>query len=330
MAKVKTSTIIHQDQKLIDSSDEREDRDRTLTCSIGVMAYNEAANIGHLLRALSTQHLVRTVINEIIVVASGCTDNTAEIVRTYSQSDKRVRLLLEEKRSGKASAINIFLQVANADIFVLESGDTIPEADTIESLLRPFRNSDVGMAGARPVPVNQTDNFVGFLVNLYWRMHHEVASADPKLGEMIAFRNVFRHLPGDTAVDEASIEALITHAGFRIAYAGDAVVRNKGAETIRDFLRQRRRVAAGHRHLQATQEYRVSTTKWGNLMRLARQLMKEAVQNPKRIPWIISAVALELYGRLLGSYDYSIKKSNPFVWEIAESTKRLRNDSLSR
>jgi biofilm PGA synthesis N-glycosyltransferase PgaC len=298
-----------------------------INCSVGVMAYNEEANIGYLLQALCSQRLVRATIKEIIVVASGCTDKTAEIVKAHSRLDRRVRLLIEEKRSGKASAINLFLRVAEGDIFVLESGDTIPEPDTIENLLRPFQDPTVGMTGAHPVPVNPTDNFVGFLVNLYWRMHHEVALTDPKSGEMIAFRNTFRQLPKDTAVDEANIEALITCAGFRIAYAGDAIVRNKGAETIRDFLRQRRRVAAGHRHLQATQEYKVSTTKWRNLMRLAQQLSKEAARNPKRAPWIVCAVALEAYGRLLGGYDYYVRKTNPFVWEIAESTKRLRNDS---
>jgi len=291
------------------------------------MAYNEAANMGYLLQALSSQRLNQAAIDEVIVVASGCTDRTAEIVQTYSQTDRRVRLLTEEKRSGKASAINLYLRVAQGDVFVLESGDTIPEPDTIENLLRPFQDPAVGMTGARPVPVNRTDNFIGFVVNLYWRMHHEIALTDPKMGEMIAFRNIVRELPGNTAVDEASIEALITSAGFRIEYAGDATVHNKGAETIRDFLRQRRRVAAGHRHLQSTQNYKVSTTKWRNLVRLTKQLTSQAARNPRTCHWVAGAIALEAYGRFLGAYDYYVKKTNPFVWEIAESTKRLRDDS---
>jgi poly-beta-1,6-N-acetyl-D-glucosamine synthase len=291
------------------------------------MAFNEAANMGYLLQALSSQRLDHAAIGEIIVVASGCTDRTAEIVQAYAQSDRRVRLLTEEKRSGKASAINLYLRKAQGDIFVLESGDTIPEPDTIENLLRPFQNPAVGMTGARPVPVNRTDSFIGFVVNLYWLMHHEIALSDPKMGEMIAFRNIVRELPGNTAVDEASIEALITDAGFRIEYAGDAIVHNKGAETIRDFLRQRRRVAAGHRHLQSAQNYKVSTTKWRNLARLTKKLAGQAAMSPRTCYWTLCAVALEAYGRFLGAYDYHVKKTNPFVWEIAESTKRLRDDS---
>jgi biofilm PGA synthesis N-glycosyltransferase PgaC len=301
-----------------------------ITCSIGIMAYNEESNIGHLLQALGEQFGSISQIEEIIVVASGCTDRTEEIVKTYAAQDKRVRLIVQKEREGKASAINLFLEVAVGDVIILESGDTIPESHTVENLVRPFRNPRIGMAGARPVPVNPTDNFIGFTVNLYWRMHHEVALADPKSGEMIAFRNVFQRLPRNTAVDEASFEAMIKYTGFSITYAGDAVVRNKGAETVRDFLRQRRRVSAGHRHLRATQHYKVSTAKYSNMLRVARRLVLESYKNPKRIPWIFSAVALEIYGRFLGAYDYYIRKTNPFVWEIAESTKRLKDDPAGR
>jgi glycosyltransferase involved in cell wall biosynthesis len=54
-----------------------------LRCSVGVTAYNEEANIGRLLDALLAQHLRAVEISEIIVVASGCTDNTIPIVESY-------------------------------------------------------------------------------------------------------------------------------------------------------------------------------------------------------------------------------------------------------
>ena len=43
-----------------------------LTCSIGIMAYNEEANIGRLLKAVLSQKLKTVAITEIVVVASGC------------------------------------------------------------------------------------------------------------------------------------------------------------------------------------------------------------------------------------------------------------------
>ena len=68
----------------------------------------------------------------------------------------------------------------------------------------------------------------------------------PKLGEIVAFRNVIPRIPLDTAVDELSIQALITQLGYQLVYEPEAVVYNRGPATVGDFLRQRRRIYAGH------------------------------------------------------------------------------------
>ena len=77
-------------------------------------AYNEEANIGRLLDALLNQHLRQVEISEIIVVASGCTDNTVPIVESYVARDPRIRLFVQPKREGKTAAINVFLAHASA------------------------------------------------------------------------------------------------------------------------------------------------------------------------------------------------------------------------
>ena len=47
-----------------------------LNVSLGIMAYNEEANIGQLLQAVLNQRFVTARLKEIFVVASGCTDRT--------------------------------------------------------------------------------------------------------------------------------------------------------------------------------------------------------------------------------------------------------------
>jgi biofilm PGA synthesis N-glycosyltransferase PgaC len=116
------------------------------------------------------------------------------------------------------------------------------------------------MTGARPIPVNRKDTFIGFTVHLMWALHHKIAIQTPKLGELVAFRNFVREIPKDTAVDEASIEAIMREAGYDLRYVPEAVVNNKGPETVRDFLKQRRRIAAGHKNLTRSQNYTVSTS----------------------------------------------------------------------
>ena len=67
------------------------------------MAHNEEANVGQLLQRLLEQQLTTVAIAEIIVVASGCTDRTEEIVRQWAARDGRIKLLTQPLREGKAS-----------------------------------------------------------------------------------------------------------------------------------------------------------------------------------------------------------------------------------
>ncbi len=297
---------------------------KKLTCSVGVIAFNEEDNIRYILEALLKQRLVTCEIDEIIVVSSGCTDNTENIVRSIARDSGKINLIVQMEREGKASAINLFLSSVKGEVVVVESGDTIPDEDAVENLVRPFHDPEIGMTGAHPVPVNSEDTFMGFTVNLFWRLHHEMALKQPKLGELVAFRNIVKEIPRDTAVDEASIEAIITDAGLRIHYADDAYVQNKGPETVRDFLKQRRRIMIGHKFLQKTHDYTVSTMKMSNLLRLFGHVLKTTKWTPRKVVWTCGAICLEAYGRFLGDYDYYVKKENPFAWDIAQTTKNLK------
>jgi len=286
--------------------------------SIGIMAYNEEGCIGQLLNALLKQDIIHARLKEIIVVASGCTDRTEAIVQDFSKKSTRIHLVTQAERNGKAPAINRFLSVATGDICVLESADTIPETGTIDSLVVPFVCPEVGMTGGRPIPINPTDTFMGFAVHLLWSLHHSISLTTPKLGELIAFRNVIREIPEDTAVDEASIEAIVTRAGYQLRYVPEAVVWNKGPETVKDFIRQRRRIAAGHAHLFRERGYRVSTSDPINILKRLIQSQSWCV---KHVLWTLGAALLELTARVLGYLDVHARKRVPVVWDISITTK---------
>lgn len=185
-----------------------------LRCSVGITAYNEEANIGRLLQALLDQNLRQVKISEIIVVASACTDNTVPIVEMYVAQNPCVKLFVQPRREGKTSAINIFLANAQEDICVLESGDTLPHEDAVEHLVRMFADPTVGMTGAHKIPVNTPDHLVGLFTHLRLRLEHQLCLEIPRLGEMIAFRKVFTHIPPDVAMDEAFVEALVIQRGL--------------------------------------------------------------------------------------------------------------------
>src|SRR5712692_3639382 len=97
--------------------------DEYISCSVGIMAHNEEANIGRTMRAVLEQQGLSLRIVEVIVVASGCTDRTVPIVAEIVLQEPRVRLCIQEKREGKASAINLFLKQATSPIVVLIGAD---------------------------------------------------------------------------------------------------------------------------------------------------------------------------------------------------------------
>ncbi|MCF7792981.1 MAG: glycosyltransferase [Candidatus Cloacimonetes bacterium] len=293
---------------------------KKIKCSIGVIAYNEAANIGKLLDALLNQELESVQIERIVVVSSGCTDGTDDIVTKYEKKNKKIKLITEAERGGKSSAINKFIKAAESEVLVIESGDTIPAENTVERMVAPFADEKVGMTGGKPVPENDPKTFIGYAVNLLWKLHHHMALRSPKLGEMVAFRRIFEEIPPESAVDEASIEAIMKEKNLELKYIPDAIVHNKGPENISDFIKQRRRIEAGHLWLRQNQDYEVSSQNHLLLLELAIQEIK---RNPDKLHFLFGTAILEVYSRLLGMYDFKVKKKNPFKWDIADSTKNL-------
>lgn len=290
----------------------------SLYCSIGVTAHNEEANIGPLLDALISQHLYDVEIAEIIVVASGCTDDTVQIVELYAAHEPRIHLIVQPRREGKTAAINLFLAQAREEICVLESGDTLPDEHTVENLVRMFADPTVGMAGAHKIPVNTPEHMVGLFTHLRLRLEHQLCLEIPRLGEMIAFRKVFDRIPPDVAMDEAFVEALVIKRGLSVRYAPDAVVYNTGPTTVSEFVRQRRRNHAGHLYLKSKYGYAVSSIQNGRVAKIA---LKE-VWGALRLLWTLIALAvLEAWSRLLGWYDFAIKRDRHVVWDIAWSQK---------
>jgi hypothetical protein len=282
------------------------------------MAYNEQANIAAALDSILRQEPAAGRVAELIVVASGCEDRTAAIVADVGRTDRRVRLIEQERREGKASAINLFIGAAGSPVLVMVGADVLVQDGTFGALLRHFEDPAVGMVGGHPTPVNAEATFLGHAAHLQWRLHDRIARRSPKLGEIVAFRNVVPSIPLDTAVDEISIQALISQLGYRLVYEPQALVYNRGPATVSDFLRQRRRIYAGHLRVREQQGYSAPTM---NAFMVARALRGSgSFATPRAAIWSVGAIGLEATARALGAYDVMRRRSSP-VWEISDTTK---------
>jgi len=292
-----------------------------LHIDVGVMAYNEEKNIVNLLQSIGDQKLENVVIDTITVVSSGSTDRTDELVKEFCKRDKRIRLHIQQKREGKASAINVFLKESKNDVVVISSADVILDENAVERLIF-FLLADerTGMTSVNPVSVNDSDSFMGVVANMHFRLHNLLN----RHGETIALKkNLVRRIP-EIATDEAYVEAVVQKTGHKAVHVSTAVVYNKGPETISDFLKQVRRHYVGHLFLKNKLGYLVSSMSVTGMKNVAKELIKCSIRNPLKIHQVAGYFVLEISGRILGLLDYYLKREKHAIWDIAKTTKSLK------
>jgi cellulose synthase/poly-beta-1,6-N-acetylglucosamine synthase-like glycosyltransferase len=296
--------------------------------SIGICAYNEEENIHKLLQNLLTkQRLFQDT--KIIVDCSGSTDRTLEIVKRYSGSRFPVKLIFEEKRRGKAHALNKIFKETNLgcgddDPLVLVNGDDLPEPGSIDRLLQPFRDPAVGATTGHPVPINNSEDICSSIVHLIWDLHHRMNSrGDVKMsGELCAIRpELVKGIPVNLATDEPYIEMMIRQKGYRVVYVPDAIVKMKGPDNLRELFNQRRRICVGHAQIKALTGFAVSTFDVRNLPFLLSESIRMGLTT-KKLSSLIIAALVETVARLSAYFDL-FKGKIPYMWERLPSTKNL-------
>lgn len=291
--------------------------------TVAVCAYNEEANIGHLLQAVLRADPQGHLIDDVLVVSSGSTDRTDDIVRKFCLREPRLRLLAEEGRLGKLSAVNTVLGEARNDYIILADADCLPAEGSIELLAQALVQEGIGGAGTRNVPVNASDSLASRIAALMWEMHHMVNLRHPVLGgDIVAFRRVMDALPATSGInDDFIIECELRRRGYRIAYEPQAITYMRVPTSLADFLRQRRRIHYGFRREGHSFGAIKATERPGNIIAAAARLLR---YKPYLLPILAMLVGLEAWARLSAFWD-AIRGAPPGVgrraWEIALTTK---------
>lgn len=220
-----------------------------------IPAYNEAWNIRRLIyNLLYVQDHVSYVLEKIIVVCSGCTDGTDMIVKEIASKNRKVCLIMEDRRSGKARAINMAIKtlksgIEEVDVVVFLSGDVVPKRNSLEKLLNKFRSPFVGCAISNPAPLNTVRNSSERIVKILWKLHDEMNKLGwhKVTGEMFAVRyEVLEEIPEGIINDDLYIEYLVKKSNLSFVYVPESIVYIWGPTSLLELLEQRRRVNRGH------------------------------------------------------------------------------------
>lgn len=289
--------------------------------TIGICAYNEAQNIERSIRSIYDQKTKDITVREVIVVSSGSTDGTDDIVRRLADEYGNITLIRQEKREGKNSAINCYLENKTCDVVVMLNADNIfGNENSLYSLVSPFFDEKVGMVGGHPVPTNDKKDKVGFATHVLWTMHHHLALVYPKIGELVAFRDIGTRLPTDQQSDEDIIRMNLEKAGYNCIYAPDAIVLNRGPETEEDFLKQRIRVNIGEVNMKRKFDYDIPSWNKKYLMKAVMGTVKDLGFHPFKL---LYAVRLEMKARKTAEEHIDSGDADMNIWDQVTTTKKL-------
>ncbi len=285
---------------------------------VGVCAYNEENNIGNLLQNLITKQSLSKD-SKIVVVCSGCTDKTPEIVKNFKKVDKRIEPIIEKARMGKAHALNKLFGIArsSADILVLTNADSLPGHESILKLLSKLTKSNAGAVFAQPVPLNDLNGLSDRIVRVIWRLHHVISLLQrPKLsGELCAiYTRHLQDIPENVATDEPYIELAIRKHGSDILYVPEAIIYIRCPTNVIDLLKHRKRIWTGHLQLQNTTGFKVSTSS------LMTVLLAIPALRANEIVCALLGAFLEIIAYFAARIALS-KGIVPYIWEPIRSTK---------
>lgn len=295
--------------------------DKPIEFSVCICAYNEADNIGRCIESVYNQKFDGFCMKEVIVVSSNSDDGTDDIVRDLTKKHETLKLIAQPERKGKNHAINEFLDTKKTKIVVILNADNILcTENSLQKLVEPFRDPKIGIVGGHPIALNDGKTVASFASKMEWIVHHRMAMITPKIGELVAYRDLGFRLPTDTQNDEELMRMKIESKHYLPAYAPEATTYNRGPETREDFIKQRVRTNIGQCYLESLPEYYNPSRDNSVLIKATIKALPELGFHPIKI---IQTARLELYCRKKARKYVEENKHDTPIWERVDSTKKL-------
>lgn len=214
--------------------------------SIIIPAHNEASVVARTLSSILANELDRPV--QIVVVANGCTDDTATVVRGFGDKVE----LVETPVGSKVHALNLGDRVAKYDLRAYLDADIELSQGTLQAVVDAFKDPTVRLAMPRAKHVYRGKN--PFLAGYYavWRSMPYVRRGAMGGGFYCIdkeLRSRFREFPTLTA-DDKFIRNLAKPHERRVVETCHATVTMP--QTLRDLLKVKTRWTYGNMELAAS------------------------------------------------------------------------------
>ena len=220
--------------------------------SVIIACHNEEKNIKARIENLLALDYPQDLL-EVIVVSDGSTDLTAEAARGVLSDS--VRVFSYEGRLGKASALNVGVEIASGEIIVFADARQKFDPRALKEIVANFNDGAVGAVSGELMVNARGSSSVGEGVGLYWSYEKWIRKNESRCGSVIGAtgaiyairRELWRPLPPMTILDDVYTPMRIALAGRRVIFEDKALAYDEASETVsREFSRKVRTLTGNY------------------------------------------------------------------------------------
>lgn len=194
-----------------------------MTVSLLIPAYNEAKRLGPFLQSIANfiqRH--PSIIDEILVINDGSTDQTAVEAEKYQSSLAMLRVIKHEKNQGKGAAVKTGVMQTKGDLIIFIDADGATPIDELPKMVQALQSSDIAignrwMKGSRTQRHSFLRRLSGWVYRQYMRLFG-LGKIDTMCGFKGYHRSVAQDLYKDLQEPRWLFDTEITYRALRRGY----------------------------------------------------------------------------------------------------------------
>jgi cellulose synthase/poly-beta-1,6-N-acetylglucosamine synthase-like glycosyltransferase len=212
-----------------------------------IPAFNEADYIEEtVLNKLSQNYPADKL--EVIVVSDESTDGTDEIVK--KMKNKNVRLIRQEPRAGKTSALNMAVPLAKGSVIVFSDANSIYDPQAVKKLIANFSDPEVGYVSGKMIYVNSEGVLIGDGCSAYMKYENLLRKYETAVGSIVgvdggidAVRKDLYDTMNNDQLPDFVLPLRVSEKGFRVVYEPEALLKEEVLKKESDEYKMRVRVS---------------------------------------------------------------------------------------
>lgn len=215
--------------------------------TILIAAYNEENSIESTLKNKLDLNYPKEKL-EVIVISDGSTDKTDSLVKKYKNQE--VKLLRQESRAGKTSALNMAVPKATGEILVFSDANSLYDPEALNKLVQNFSDPNVGYVTGKMIYTNPDGTTVGDGCTAYMKYENFLRKFETRLGSVVgvdggidAVRKVLYRPMNPDQLPDFVLPLMVVEQGYRVVYEPNAVLKEPSLKSAKDEYKMRVRVS---------------------------------------------------------------------------------------